>query len=91
MPQANIAEWIIVALTSAGMLGSIIVALVKVSTALSRNPDAIDRLTEVMDKQDARIGELGEVIDNHEGRIVAIETIHRIRGCDRVGDHDANL
>jgi hypothetical protein len=91
MPQANVAEWIIVALTSVGMLGSIIVALVKVSTALSRNTDAIDRLTEVMDKQDARIGELGEVIDNHEGRIVAIETIHRIRGCNDSEAHRANI
>jgi hypothetical protein len=69
------AEWIIVGLTALGML-------IKVSTALSKNTDAIERLTDVMDKQDARIGELDDAIDDHEGRIVAIETIHRIRGCD---------
>jgi hypothetical protein len=76
------AEWIIVGLTALGMIGSIVVVLIKVSTALSKNTDAIERLTDVMDKQDARIGELDDAIDDHEGRIVAIETIHRIRGCD---------
>ena len=76
------AEWIIVALTAVGMIGSIILVLIKVSTALSRNTDAIDRLTDVMDKQDARINAIDMAIDNHEGRIVAIETIHRVRGCD---------
>ncbi|RPI63104.1 MAG: hypothetical protein EHM48_02980 [Planctomycetaceae bacterium] len=76
------AEWIIVALTALGTLGAIVTVLIKVSTALSRNTDAIDRLTGVMDKQDERIGKLDSAIDNHEGRIVAIETIHRVRGCD---------
>lgn len=76
------AEWIIVGLTALGMIGSIVVVLIKVSIALSKNTDAIERLTDVMDKQDARIGELDDAIDDHEGRIVAIETIHRIRGCD---------
>ena len=76
------AEWIIVALTAVGMIGSIILVLIKVSTALSRNTDAIDRLTDVMDKQDARINAIDMAIDNHEGRIVAIETIHSVRGCD---------
>jgi len=76
------AEWIIVGLTALGMIGSIVLVLVKVSTALTKNTDAIERLTEVMDKQDARIRDLDDAIDNHEGRIVAIETIHRIRGCD---------
>lgn len=76
------AEWIIVGLTALDMIGSIVVVLIKVSTALSKNTDAIERLTDVMDKQDARIGELDDAIDDHEGRIVAIETIHRIRGCD---------
>jgi hypothetical protein len=76
------AEWIIVGLTALSMIGSIALVLIKVSTALTKNTMAIERLTEVMDKQDARIGELDEAIDDHEGRIVAIETIHRIRGCD---------
>ena len=79
------AEWTIVALTALGMIGSITLVLIKVSTALTKNTMAIERLTEVMDKQDARIGELDEAIDDHEGRIVAIETIHRIRGCDSDG------
>jgi len=79
------AEWIIVGLTALSMIGSIALVLIKVSTALTKNTMAIERLTEVMDKQDARIGELDEAIDDHEGRIVAIETIHRIRGCDSDG------
>ena len=78
------AEWIIVALTALGTLGAIVTVLVKVSTALSRNTDAIDRLVVVMDKQDARIDAIDMAIDDHEGRIVAIETIHRVRGCDGI-------
>jgi len=79
------AEWIIVALTAFGTIGAITTVLIKVSVALSKNTDAIERLTDVMDKQDAKIAELDETIDDHEGRIVAIETIHRIRGCDSDG------
>lgn len=76
------AEWIIVVLTALGLIGSIVVVLVKVSTALTKNAIAVDRLTDVMDKQDAKLNEHNELIGDHEVRISNMETIHKLRGCD---------
>lgn len=60
------AEWIIVGLTASGLVVSLVAVLIRVSIALSKNTDATDRLTIVIDKQEARI-------EDHEKRIYVLE------------------
>jgi hypothetical protein len=77
------AEWIVVILTAVGLAGSLIAVLVRVSIALSKNTDATERLTKVIDKHEAKIEALDIAIDDHEVRIGKIETIHKLRNCDK--------
>lgn len=75
----------IISLVSIGVtvLGALIVTLIKVFTALQRLADATERLIKTMDDHDDRIDEHDERLDNHELRIVRIEQIHKLKGCDR--------
>ena len=74
------AEWITVGFIALGSFGTLVTVLVKVSNALSRNTYAVDRLTTVMDKQEARLSD-------HEGRILVLEdrSMNR-RASDRSED-----
>ena len=65
------------------VIGALIVTLIKVFTALQRLADATERLIKTMDDHDDRIAEHDERLDNHEVRIVRIEQIHKLKGCDR--------
>ena len=65
------------------VIGALIVTLIKVFTALQRLADATERLIKTMDDHDDRIDEHDERLDNHEVRIVRIEQIHKLKGCDR--------
>ena len=81
------AEWVAIGLTGLAMVSASIIFLVRafmgLSAVMQKNTDAIDRLNMTIDKQDARIGDIDNTIDDHEVRISNIETIHKIRGCDR--------
>ena len=66
------------------IISALIGVMVKVAIALTKNTTAVDQLIKIMDGQGAKLSELDEAIDDHEGRIVAIETIHRVRGCDGI-------
>jgi len=74
----------IIAIVAIGVtvIGALIAVLVQVSVALQKLSDTTDRLISTLDEHDGRLGRVEDDVSNHEGRIVAIETIHRIRGCD---------
>ena len=75
----------IIALVAIGVtvLGALIAVLVRVSVALQKLSDTTDRLISTLDDHDCRLGKIEGDVADHEGRIVAIETIHKIRGCDK--------
>ena len=78
----------IIAIIAIGVtvIGSLIVVLIRVFVALQKLTDATERLIGTLDGHDDRLVKVeGEVAD-HEGRIVAIETIHKIRGCNGEAD-----
>lgn len=68
------AEWIIVVLTALSLLGALIMALVKVATAIAGLSQATESLKELLKEH-------GGQLDDHEGRLTTIETIHQVRGC----------
>ena len=61
-----------------GVAGSIIAAFVKVAVAVQGNTQAITTLTEYLDKQDKRNDKQDEKLEDHETRIVKIETVHEL-------------
>lgn len=75
----------IIALVAIGVtvLGALIAVLVRVSVALQKLSDTTDRLIDTLDDHDSRLEKVEGGVADHEGRIVAIETIHKIRGCDK--------
>ena len=79
------AEWIAavaaLATIAVGVLLFIIRLSVSVSGTLSENSGAIDRLTEYLVKQDKRNDEQDKTLDDHEVRLVEIETVHKVKGC----------
>lgn len=74
----------IIAIVAIGVtvIGALIAVLVRVSVALQKLSDTTDRLILTLDDHDERLGRVEGNVADHEGRIVAIETIHKIRGCD---------
>lgn len=79
------AEWVAavaaLATISGGVLLFIIRLSVSVSGTLRENSGAIDRLTEYLVKQDKRNDEQDKTLDDHEVRLVEIETVHKVKGC----------
>lgn len=65
------------------VIGALITVLINVFMALQKNTSATERLVEAMDKQDARLDKIDLAIYDHNERIGNIETIHKIKGCDR--------
>lgn len=65
------------------IIGALITVLINVFVALQKNTSATDRLVDAMDKQDLRLDGLERNISDHAARIGNIETMHRIKGCDR--------
>lgn len=79
------AEWISVGIAAFGLVGAVVAALIRVSNAVAGNTAATAALSDWLDKQDSRLTEHGKQLDDHESRIVSIETVHRVRGCDEAG------
>ena len=73
----------IIALAGLGVtiLGALIVTLVRVAVALQKLSDTTDRLISTLDDHDKRLDRVEEGVADHEGRIVAIETAHKVKGC----------
>lgn len=61
-------------------IGGVIGAFIKVSVAVQGNTQAIKTLTDYMTKQDARNDKQDEKLEDHETRIVKIETVHALEG-----------
>lgn len=61
-------------------IGGVIGAFIKVSVAVQGNTAAIKTLTDYMTKQDARNDKQDEKLEDHETRIVKIETVHELEG-----------
>lgn len=61
-------------------IGGVIGAFIKVSVAVQGNTQAIKTLTDYMTKQDARNDKQDEKLEDHEGRLVKIETVHELEG-----------
>lgn len=74
----------IIAIVAIGVtvIGALIAVLIRVSVALQKLSDTTDRLISTLDDHDKRLDRVEGDVADHEGRIVAIETIHKIRGCD---------
>lgn len=75
------AEWIIVGLTAASLIGGLIVfairSLVKpLQVTIENNTEALNMVRETLKQHD-------EAIADHSERIAVIETVHRVRGCDK--------
>lgn len=79
------AEWAAVIIAGVGLIGAVTAALIRVSVAVSGNTQAVNTLSEFLERQDARMSRHGEKLDDHEARIVEIETIHKVRGCAEAG------
>jgi hypothetical protein len=61
-----------------GVAGTIVGAFIKVAVAVQGNTEAIRTLTDYLDKQDARNDKQDSKLEDHETRIVKIETVHEI-------------
>lgn len=75
------AEWIIVGLTAASLVGGLIVfaisSLVKpLQITIENNTEALNMVRDTLKAHD-------EAIADHGERIAVIETVHRVRGCDK--------
>lgn len=79
------AEWIAAICAVATIFGTVMAFLIKtmlgVSSTINGNTNAINTLTEYMEKQDKKNTEQDETLENHEGRLIKIETVHELRGC----------
>ena len=79
------AEWIgvltAVAVAVAAFLAFIIRLSVSVSGTLRENSGAIKTLTDYLEKQDRRNDEQDVTLKDHEGRLIEIETVHKVKGC----------
>jgi hypothetical protein len=75
------AEWISIGIASLALVGSVVAALVKNATAIAGITAATRQLSGYLEKQDTRLDSHGRRLDNHESRIVAVETVHKVRGC----------
>ena len=79
------AEWIgvltAVAVAVAAFLAFIIRLSVSVSGTLRENSGAIKTLTDYLEKQDKRNDEQDVTLKDHEGRLIEIETVHKVKGC----------
>ena len=79
------AEWIgvltAVAVAVAAFLAFIIRLSVSVSGTLRENSGAIKTLTDYLEKQDRRNDEQDVTLRDHEGRLIEIETVHKVKGC----------
>ena len=79
------AEWIgvltAVAVAVAAFLAFIIRLSVSVSGTLRENSGAIKTLTDYLEKQDRRNDEQDITLRDHEGRLIEIETVHKVKGC----------
>jgi hypothetical protein len=75
----------VIAIVAIGVtvIGALIAVMVRVSVALQKLSDTTDRLIMTLDDHDERLGKVENDVKNHEGRIIAIESIHKIRGCDK--------
>jgi len=65
-----------------GFLLFVIRLSVSVSGSLRENSIAIKTLTDYLEKQDHRNDEQDKVLDDHEVRLVEIETVHKVNGCN---------
>lgn len=79
------AEWIAAVAALATIAGGVLLFIIRLSVSVSgtlrENSGAIDRLTEYLVKQDNRNDEQDKTLDDHEVRLVEIETVHKVKGC----------
>lgn len=79
------AEWIAAVAALATIAGAVLLFIIRLSVSVSgtlrENSGAIDRLTEYLVKQDKRNDEQDKTLDDHEVRLVEIETVHKVKGC----------
>lgn len=79
------AEWIAAVAALATIAGGVLLFIIRLSVSvsgtLSENSGAIDRLTEYLVKQDKRNDEQDKTLDDHEVRLIEIETVHKVKGC----------
>jgi hypothetical protein len=79
------AEWIAAVAALATIAGGVLLFIIRLSVSVSgtlrENSGAIDRLTEYLVKQDKRNDEQDKTLDDHEVRLVEIETVHKVKGC----------
>jgi hypothetical protein len=76
-------EWITAVGTiilALGVVGTLIGVFIKFSVSVQANTQAIKTLTDYMTKQDARNDKQDEKLEDHETRIVKIETVHELEG-----------
>jgi hypothetical protein len=64
-----------------GFLLFVIRLSVSVSGTLRENSGAIKTLTDYLEKQDKRNDEQDVTLKDHEGRLIEIETVHKVKGC----------
>ena len=77
----SVGEWIALSAVCVPVVGALIVTLVRVSMALQKLSDTTDRLIDTLDDHDSRLEKVEGGVADHEGRIVAIETAHKVKGC----------
>lgn len=75
------AEWIIVGLTAASLIGGLIVFAIR--SLVKPLQVTIDNNTEAMNLVRQTIKQHDEELADHRERIAVIETVHRVRGCDK--------
>ena len=66
--------WAMFALTGLGFLGTIIAALWRFSKSVDRLSLATDQVTRVVEAQWKKIDAHGEALDDHQNRLVEVET-----------------
>ena len=79
------AEWLAAVAAIATIAGGVLLFIIRLSVSVSgtlqENSGAIKTLTDYLEKQDRRNDEQDKVLDDHEGRLIEIETVHKVRGC----------
>ena len=81
------AEWMQVALAAAAVAVSVGVpmlsAFLRASGAVTKNTAATENLTAWLKTQGAALRRNDDRLDDHEGRLVEIETVHKVLGCEK--------
>lgn len=79
------AEWITAVIAIATISGGVLLFIIRLSVSLSgtlqENSGAIKTLTDYLEKQDKRNDEQDVTLKDHEGRLIEIETTHKVKGC----------